>query len=310
MKNIRVYQIDHSLDTNRIKFMGYAEMKATGINTPPAQIYKQVFDGNINTDELERIYQRLNTDIPDGYIGHSLSISDIVELYDETGSEFFMCDSLGFAKVTFNSNECQPNSKEEQPDKNQQLYDKVKMEYENFLECIMQGDKGKIIDSAFEISLKSDILYAMESLHLEDEQIKSLLTCENTLSALYENWNSSDYSYMEIILNSIDDYSSNMVCEQNDKFITVLIVEPGKEPYLSQIGNDLKSLQSIVEGNIECIELDDNHTNAIMNEEGKLEGLTGNRKLDNGDIAAGTFIICGDNGPYRDIPSQETAECR
>ena len=85
----------------------------------------------------------------------------------------------------------------------------------------------------------------------------------------------------------------------------VVIVEPLKEPIVKDMELNLKSLQEICEGYIECISLS-KLTIAFCNEEGKLIGLPGNRKIGN-DIIAGNFAICGvDNeGEYRDLSDSE-----
>ena len=75
------------------------------------------------------------------------------------------------------------------------------------------------------------------------------------------------------------------------KKIRALIVEPGKEPKQIKIEHTLKSLQSIVGGLIEFVELEHN-VDLICNEEGKLQRLKLNRCIGN-DIIAGTFIIVG-----------------
>lgn len=69
----------------------------------------------------------------------------------------------------------------------------------------------------------------------------------------------------------------------------VLMVEPGKEPFVTQIGNDLESLQKAVDGLIEVLYLEENVL-IVCNEEGKCMGLEGNRRIDNGDIIAGAFL--------------------
>lgn len=71
----------------------------------------------------------------------------------------------------------------------------------------------------------------------------------------------------------------------------VLIVEPHKVPYEADIGDDLFSMQQIVDGLIELVALDDN-TLLVCNEKGKCMGLEGNRRVGR-DIIAGTFFICG-----------------
>ena len=74
----------------------------------------------------------------------------------------------------------------------------------------------------------------------------------------------------------------------------VLMVEPGKEPLVTEVGNDLESLQKAVDGLIEVMYLEENVL-IVCNEGGKCMGLEGNRRVDNGDIIAGAFLICGSN---------------
>lgn len=73
----------------------------------------------------------------------------------------------------------------------------------------------------------------------------------------------------------------------------VLIIEPMKEPHVVDIENDLKSMQDLVGGQIEVINLEDDIV-MVDNEEGKLIGLEGNRRVGR-DIIAGTFFLCGSN---------------
>ncbi|EQB86594.1 hypothetical protein J2Z44_002333 [Clostridium punense] len=73
----------------------------------------------------------------------------------------------------------------------------------------------------------------------------------------------------------------------------ILIIEPQKVPYEAEIIKDLASMQKIVEGLIQAVDLDEN-TSLVCNEEGKLIGLEGNRRVGR-DIIAGTFFLCGFN---------------
>jgi len=90
----------------------------------------------------------------------------------------------------------------------------------------------------------------------------------------------------------------------------VLIVEPYKEPYEKDIDNSLKSMQKIVGGLIEPVYLDEN-TAIICNEEGKLMGLEGNRRVGR-DIIAGTFFITGmnDEGEFESLTAEQLKVCK
>lgn len=79
------------------------------------------------------------------------------------------------------------------------------------------------------------------------------------------------------------------------KEIKVLMVEPGKHPRVTTLANDLDSLQKAVsigadyQGLIEIISIG-NGDCLLCNEEGKLIGLEGNRRVGN-DIIVGVFYI-------------------
>lgn len=84
-----------------------------------------------------------------------------------------------------------------------------------------------------------------------------------------------------------------------EKTIKVLMVEPYQEPRITEIGNDLDSLQKAVsigadeQGLIELVYLEDN-VSILCNEEGKLIGLEPNRRLGN-DILCGVFYVVADD---------------
>lgn len=49
---------------------------------------------------LEDIYEIWNTTRhPDGFTGHSLSVSDIIAMYQDTTIKFHFCDSIGFREL-------------------------------------------------------------------------------------------------------------------------------------------------------------------------------------------------------------------
>ena len=80
--------------------------------------------------------------------------------------------------------------------------------------------------------------------------------------------------------------------------MTVLVVEPMKEPYVKEINPDLHSLQAEVGGDIGATYPYSDPVALVCNDEGKLIGLDLNRGLrdENGeiyDIVAGTFLVVG-----------------
>jgi len=83
------------------------------------------------------------------------------------------------------------------------------------------------------------------------------------------------------------------------KELTVLMVEPGKHPKITKIKDDLDALQKAVsigadyQGLIEFVSLG-NGDCIMCNDEGKLIGLEGNRRLGD-DILVGVFYIMSEN---------------
>ena len=80
--------------------------------------------------------------------------------------------------------------------------------------------------------------------------------------------------------------------------LTVLVVEPKKEPYVKEIDPGLHALQAEVGGDIAASYPFDDPVGLVLNDEGKLIGLDLNRSLrdEHGeiyDIVAGTFLVVG-----------------
>ena len=88
----------------------------------------------------------------------------------------------------------------------------------------------------------------------------------------------------------------------------VVYVEPGKPAVAKRIGTKLEDLQAEVGGLIECIYSHNDGTIIVANDEAKLIGMKGNRRLGNGSIIAGPFFIIGDGGEnFRSLTDAEVS---
>ena len=76
----------------------------------------------------------------------------------------------------------------------------------------------------------------------------------------------------------------------------ILFVEPGKEAQPAEIQGDLKEMQAIVGGQIRALCPWEDPVALICNDEGKLLRLPLNRALEDYDMIAGNFFICGIEG--------------
>lgn len=102
---IEIYQINHLRDLYQVKFICSESLeKFQGSSDIESHIYDKVFDGSVPCSNLEEVYTLFNTSCPDGHVGHSLSVSDIVKVcHNQPGLEmgFYYCDNVGFKKIDF-----------------------------------------------------------------------------------------------------------------------------------------------------------------------------------------------------------------
>lgn len=99
LKNCRIWQLKPEVDIYK-KFIGYEQL-LRDFGPPDALDYQVAFDGEVNTNDLEELYDRFRYEPPSDYADHSISISDVLELYDENGREFHYVDRIGFKQVDF-----------------------------------------------------------------------------------------------------------------------------------------------------------------------------------------------------------------
>lgn len=101
---INIYQINRDRDTHRLKFLGLdAVRKVLHCAEPDCAAYDKVYSGDVKCRNLEDVFVLFNSGSPDGFQGHSLSVSDVVEVEDAASMTpgFYFCDSIGFKEVPF-----------------------------------------------------------------------------------------------------------------------------------------------------------------------------------------------------------------
>ena len=89
----------------------------------------------------------------------------------------------------------------------------------------------------------------------------------------------------------------------------VVICEPGQYARIAEIEPTLKAEQEIVGGLIDCVyPWPNDMVGLVCNDEGKLNGLPLNRALEDYDVIAGTFFICGISGEnFCSLTEEQTA---
>ena len=101
---INIYQINRERDTQRLKFLGLgATRQALRSAELNCAAYDKVYSGNVKYRNLEDVFVLFNSGKPEGFRGHSLSVSDVVEVEDAASITpgFYFCDSVGFKEIPF-----------------------------------------------------------------------------------------------------------------------------------------------------------------------------------------------------------------
>lgn len=106
---IRIYQINSDRDEHRMMFLSHDRLERfQGSPEVDSKIYDKVYDKEVDCSNLEEVYEMLNINHPADYRGRSLSVSDVVEVYesDVVPQGFYFCDSFGFKQIAFHPEEC------------------------------------------------------------------------------------------------------------------------------------------------------------------------------------------------------------
>ena len=101
-KSCRIWQMGPEAPIER-RFISL-ELQTQRYGGPDPQQYKVVFDGQLESDELEDIWNKFSGK-PLAGGDHPLVISDVIELYDSSGSEFFYVDSKQIVPIEFGGQE-------------------------------------------------------------------------------------------------------------------------------------------------------------------------------------------------------------
>ena len=117
LKDVRIWQLRGDVDVH-MKFLALFQMEQQ-YGSPKPDFYIKVYEGASDTNDLEELYDKFRyhppsgytgdnqtlsvsaASVTSGYTGHGLSISDVLELYDETGSSFFYVDRYDFKRIDF-----------------------------------------------------------------------------------------------------------------------------------------------------------------------------------------------------------------
>lgn len=100
----KIYQINTERDSeHRYSFGTEQQKRLFGDFKVDPKIYDEVFNAEIDETDLEKIFERFNTEYHPLHRGTSLSVSDVV--VNDNGA--FFCDAVGFEKIDFDESKTQ-----------------------------------------------------------------------------------------------------------------------------------------------------------------------------------------------------------
>lgn len=99
----------------------------------------------------------------------------------------------------------------------ERLYKKAEAEQKEFLDKLKLMSADVIIESAYEITSREDILEILGTVELEPKKVKALSQLNFPLSACYDEWQKTDYSNTNEMVSSIEDFASNLIKQQKNR---------------------------------------------------------------------------------------------
>ena len=99
-RRIRIYHLEQDSPL-MMRFISLAERKKRGYDRPRREEYVRVYEGEIENYSLEEVWEKYGRRVPEGFQGHALSISDVVEFADGEVSRFFYVEPSGYEEIRF-----------------------------------------------------------------------------------------------------------------------------------------------------------------------------------------------------------------
>ena len=117
---------------------------------------------------------------------------------------------------------------------NTRLYQKMFDEQEHYRQHLLTLPPAEILDSAYEYTIREDIVMAMEELELTDTQAQALWESPSPLADVYRYFEKLETGYMDAIRDSIENRADD-VCRAKEELRTTPVY-PHSAAYASEHG--------------------------------------------------------------------------
>lgn len=153
--------------------------------------YNYIYGGRLSAEEtLDSIYERFNLRHPEGFMGHSLSVSDVVIIQRGGEARAYYVDSVGFTEIEDFVEQRTLIAQKEQ---------RVEDAYINMntMGVFVDGHEG-MWRPLYGQEINGDMFYLMESEEYGNEVANILLHMDGDLVA-EDLWNGINYGAMEAV---------------------------------------------------------------------------------------------------------------
>lgn len=99
----------------------------------------------------------------------------------------------------------------------EQLYIKAEAEQKDFKERLKLMPPDAIIDAAYEITSREDILEILGTVELEPKMVKALSKLNFPLSDCYDEWQKKDFSNTDELIDSIEQFAEVLSKKQQKR---------------------------------------------------------------------------------------------
>ena len=100
LKACRLWQLKGGVEVS-MKFLPYEKLLQSHGPPDPAD-YQLAYDGQVETNDPEALYDKFRLGRPPGFTGeHPIAMSDVIELHDSSGSEFYYVDQYKLLPIEF-----------------------------------------------------------------------------------------------------------------------------------------------------------------------------------------------------------------
>lgn len=90
------------------------------------------------------------------------------------------------------------------------LYEKMQNEQKEFMDNLLNSSPETIVEYAYEMVIREDILLSLEENELEPKQCKALLKEKEPLSKLFSAWEKHEGDHMKEILDCIENTADEL----------------------------------------------------------------------------------------------------